>query len=37
MGDGGDLKITAKDTDGNLYSHSEKLALHGNKLKVASQ
>ena len=37
MGNGGNLKITAKDTDGNLYSHSEKLALQGNKLKVASQ
>ena len=25
VGDGGDLKITAKDTDGNVYSYSEKL------------
>ena len=27
VGEGGDLKVTAKDTDGNIYSHSEKLAL----------
>ncbi len=37
MGDGGDLKVTAKDTDGNIYSHSEKLALQDNQLKIASQ
>jgi sulfur-oxidizing protein SoxY len=37
MGDGGDLKVTAKDTDGNIYLHSEKLALQDNQLKIASQ
>ena len=37
IGNGGDLKITAKDTDGNVYSRSEKLALQDNKLKIASQ
>ena len=37
VGDGGDLKVTAKDTDGNIYSHSEKLALQDNQLKIASQ
>ena len=36
-GEGGDLKITAKDTNGNIYSHSEKLALQDNQLKIASQ
>ena len=37
VGDGGDLKITAKDTDGNVYSYSEKLALQDNQLKIATQ
>ena len=37
IGNGGDLKITAKDTNGNVYSRSEKLALQDNKLKIASQ
>ena len=37
VGDGGDLKITAKDIDGNVYSYSEKLALEDNQLKIASQ
>ena len=36
-GEGGDLKITAKDTNGNVYSHSEKLAMQDNQLKIASQ
>ena len=36
-GEGGDLKITAKDIDGNVYSHSEKLAMQDNQLKIASQ
>ena len=37
IGDGGNLKITAKDTDDNIYSHSEKFVLQGNQLKIASQ
>ena len=37
IGDGGNLKITAKDTDGNIYSHSKKFVLHDNQLKIASQ
>ena len=37
VGEGGDLKITAKDTDGNIYSHSEKLAMQDNQLKIAFQ
>ena len=37
IGDGGSLKITAKDTDNNIYSHSEKFVLQGNQLKIASQ
>ena len=31
------LKITAKDTDGNIYSHSKKFVLQDNQLKIASQ
>ena len=37
IGDGGNLKITAKDTDGNIYSHSKKFVLQDNQLKIASQ
>ena len=37
VGDGGDLKITAKDIDGNVYSYSEKFAMEDNQLKIASQ
>ena len=37
VGDGGDLKVTAKDTDGNIFSHSAKLALQDNQLKIAFQ
>ena len=37
IGDGGSLKITAKDTDNNIYSHSEKFVLQDNQLKIASQ
>ena len=37
VGEGGDLKITAKDTDGNVYSYSEKLTMQDNQLKIASQ
>jgi sulfur-oxidizing protein SoxY len=39
LGDGGgDLKIMAKDTDGKVYTHLEKLALQqGNQLKLAIQ
>ena len=36
-GEGGDLKITAKDIDGNVYSYSKKLVLEDNQLKIASQ
>ena len=32
IGDGGDLKVTAKDTDGKIFSHSTKLALKNNQL-----
>ena len=35
--EGGDLKVTAKDTDGNVYSHFEKFVLQDNQLKIASQ
>ena len=37
IGDGGNLKITAKDTDGNIYSHSKKFVLQDKQLKIASQ
>jgi sulfur-oxidizing protein SoxY len=37
VGDGGDLKITAKDTDDNVYSFSKKLTMQDNQLKIASQ
>ena len=37
VGEGGDLKITAKDTDDNVYSYSEKLTMQDNQLKIASQ
>ena len=32
IGDGGDLKVTAKDTDGKIFSHSTKLAFKNNQL-----
>ena len=37
VGEGGDLKIIAKDTDDNEYSYSEKLTMQDNQLKIASQ
>ena len=37
IGDGGDLKVIAKDTDGKVFSHYAKLALQDNQLKIASQ
>ena len=37
IGDGGDLKVIAKDTDGKVFLHSVQLALQDNQLKIALQ